>query len=32
MIKSGDIITINPILFEEEEDMVKEMGEWDKGN
>jgi hypothetical protein len=31
-IKSGDIISINPVLFEEYHDEVEEMGEKDKGN
>jgi hypothetical protein len=31
-IKSEDIITIKLVLFEEDGDVVKEMGEKDKGN
>jgi hypothetical protein len=32
MIKSGEVIAIESVLFEEEEDVTKEMGERDKGN
>jgi hypothetical protein len=32
MIKSGDFVSINSVLFEEYEDVVEEMEEWDKGN
>jgi hypothetical protein len=31
-IKSKEVVAINPALFEEEEDVVEEMGEQDKGN
>ena len=32
MIKSGEVVAIKFLLFEEDEDVVEEMGEWDKGN
>jgi hypothetical protein len=32
MIKSGEVISIKSVLFKEEEDVVEEMGEQDKGN
>jgi hypothetical protein len=32
MIKSGEVISIKLVLFEEDEDVVEEMGEQDKGN
>jgi hypothetical protein len=32
MVKSGEVIVIKLVLFEEEEDVVEEMGEKDKGN
>jgi hypothetical protein len=32
MIKSSEVISIKLVLFEEDEDVVEEMGEQDKGN
>jgi hypothetical protein len=32
MIKSGKVISIKSVLFEEDEDVVEEIGEQDKGN
>jgi hypothetical protein len=29
MIKSDNVISIKPVLFEEDEDVAEEMGEWD---
>jgi hypothetical protein len=31
-VKSGEVSTINMVLFEEEEDVLEEMGEKGKGN
>jgi len=32
IVKSREIISVKTVLFEEEEDVVEEMGEKDKGN